>query len=72
MEAVERGATRLVRLGFADASRAADLLGDLRLWAGAAPADDGAAAVVSALGRAADPDLAVHRVPGGDEVQGVP
>src|SRR5215207_336798 len=61
METVERGAMRLVRLGFADAARAAALLGPdgLGLWADAVPADDGAAAVVSALGRAADPDLAL-------------
>ncbi|HEX6755123.1 MAG TPA: bifunctional [glutamine synthetase] adenylyltransferase/[glutamine synthetase]-adenylyl-L-tyrosine phosphorylase [Mycobacteriales bacterium] len=61
METVERGAMRLVRLGFVDASRAAGLLGPggLGLWTDAGPADDGAAAVVAALGRAADPDLAV-------------
>ena len=48
-----------MRLGFADATRAADLLGGLALWRDGAPADDGAAAVLSALGRAADPDLAL-------------
>ena len=54
---------RLARLGFADAERADTLLGPapdgLGLWAGGDPADGGAAAIVSALGRAADPDLAL-------------
>ena len=55
---------RLARLGFADAERAHALLGagrpgGLGLWRDGEPADDGAAAVISALGRSADPDLAV-------------
>jgi [glutamine synthetase] adenylyltransferase / [glutamine synthetase]-adenylyl-L-tyrosine phosphorylase len=59
----ERHVLRLARLGFADADRAGTLLGlgpdRLGLWVRGGPADDGAAAVVSALGRAADPDLAL-------------
>ena len=58
-----RIAQRLARLGFLDAGRASELLsGDaLRLWDTAAnePADDGAASVVAALSRAADPDAAL-------------
>ena len=54
---------RLARLGFADAGQAGTLLGPkpdgLDLWTAGGPADAGAAAVVSALGRAADPDLAL-------------
>ena len=63
METAERRVLRLARLGFADAERAGTLLGPapdgLGLWADGDPADGGAAAVVSALGRAADPDLAL-------------
>ena len=63
METAERRVLRLARLGFADAERAGTLLGPkpdgLDLWTDGDPADDGAAAVVSALGRAADPDLAL-------------
>ncbi len=63
METTERRALRLARLGFADAERAGTLLGPapdgLGLWTDGDPVDDGAAAVVSALGRAADPDLAL-------------
>ena len=63
MEAVDRRALRLARLGFADAARADGLLGPdaggLGLWSDGGPADDRAAAVVSALGRAADPDRAL-------------
>ena len=63
METAERRVLRLARLGFADASRAGTLLGPapdgLGLWVDGDPADDGAAAVVSSLGRAADPDLAL-------------
>jgi [glutamine synthetase] adenylyltransferase / [glutamine synthetase]-adenylyl-L-tyrosine phosphorylase len=63
MEAVDRRALRLARLGFADAARADALLGGdtggLGLWSAGGPADDRAAAVVSALGRAADPDRAL-------------
>ena len=63
METADRRALRLARLGFADAERAHALLADapagLGLWRDGAPVDDGAAAVVSALGRAADSDLAV-------------
>jgi glutamate-ammonia-ligase adenylyltransferase len=63
VETAERRVLRLARLGFADAERAGTLLGPkpdgLDLWTDGDPADDGAAAVVSALGRAADPDLAL-------------
>ncbi|HEY6745226.1 MAG TPA: bifunctional [glutamine synthetase] adenylyltransferase/[glutamine synthetase]-adenylyl-L-tyrosine phosphorylase [Mycobacteriales bacterium] len=63
MASAERRSLRLVRLGFADGERAAVLLGPkpdgLDLWNDQGPADDGAAAVVSALGRTADPDLAL-------------
>ena len=63
METAERRVLRLARLGFAHAERAGTLLGPapdgLGLWTGGDPADSGAAAVVSALGRAADPDLAL-------------
>jgi glutamate-ammonia-ligase adenylyltransferase len=57
-----RIAARLTRVGFADADLAAQLLtGEpLRLLAaGGDPVDDGAASILSALGRAADPDLAL-------------
>jgi glutamate-ammonia-ligase adenylyltransferase len=57
------GVARLARLGFAQPERAARLLGPtgLRLWdeTPARPTGPDAAAVVSALGRAADPDLAL-------------
>ena len=57
------GVARLARLGFANPERSLVLLGPtgLRLWDEIAlgPTDPGAAAVVSALGRAADPDLAL-------------
>jgi len=63
VETAERRVLRLARLGFADAEQAGTLLGPapdgLGLWTGGDPADSGAAAVVSALGRAADPDLAL-------------
>jgi [glutamine synthetase] adenylyltransferase / [glutamine synthetase]-adenylyl-L-tyrosine phosphorylase len=63
VELADRRVLRLARLGFADAERASTLLGPkpdgLDLWTDRGPADDGAAAVVSALGRAADPDLAL-------------
>jgi [glutamine synthetase] adenylyltransferase / [glutamine synthetase]-adenylyl-L-tyrosine phosphorylase len=58
-----RPALRLARLAFVDGARAAELLSGpaLQLWDGErnAPVDDGAAAVVSALGRTADPDAAL-------------
>jgi glutamate-ammonia-ligase adenylyltransferase len=58
-----RVAARLTRVGFTDARAAADLLTDraLQLWDSTsnAAADDGAAAIVSALGRTADPDQAL-------------
>ena len=56
----ERRLLRLARLGFDDAEQAGTLLDGLGLWSGDGPVDDGAAAVVSALGRAADPDLALR------------
>jgi glutamate-ammonia-ligase adenylyltransferase len=61
--AVGRRRARLARLGFADAERAERLLGpeNLGLWRpdSGTPSDPDAALVVSALGRAGDPDLAV-------------
>jgi glutamate-ammonia-ligase adenylyltransferase len=63
VETAERRVLRLARLGFADAERARTLLGPrpdgLGLWSDGDPTDAGAAAIVSALGRAADPDLAL-------------
>ncbi|MDQ6936863.1 MAG: bifunctional [glutamine synthetase] adenylyltransferase/[glutamine synthetase]-adenylyl-L-tyrosine phosphorylase [Actinomycetota bacterium] len=60
--ALGRVSGRLVRLGFTRSGQAAGLLVSPRLglWdeAANAPRDDAAAAVVSALGRCADPDLA--------------
>ena len=52
---------RLARLGFVDAAKAERLLSGPRmgLWVDGQPADPDAALVVSALGRTADPDLAV-------------
>ena len=54
--------SRLSRIGFGQAEQAGQLLAELQLWdlAGNAPRDDEAAAVVSALARSADPDLAVR------------
>ena len=58
-----RVAARLVRMGFADQARAAELVlaGDLALWDAErdVPVDDGAAAILSALSRTADPDQAL-------------
>jgi len=50
--------SRLIRAGFADAARAADLLGDtgLKLW----PSDSNV--IVDALAASADPDLAVRQL----------
>ena len=63
MDTAGRRGLRLARLGFDDAERAGCLLGPkpdgLDLWTDRGPADDGAAAVVSSLGRTADPDLAL-------------
>jgi glutamate-ammonia-ligase adenylyltransferase len=63
-----RIARRLARLGFTDAGAAAELLGSapLRLWdpAANAPSGDGAASVVAALGRCADPDGALRSLAG--------
>ena len=60
----QRLAARLSRIGFGDPALAAELLtGDgLALWSQQlnAPVDEQAAAVLSALGRAADPDQAVR------------
>ena len=57
---------RLARFGFADPARAADLLGSkvLGLWDGEAQyvADPSAAAVLGALARSADPDLALRQL----------
>ena len=60
VETAGRRVLRLARLGFDAAEQASALLTALELWTEDGPADDGAAAVVSALGRAADPDLAVQ------------
>ena len=55
---------RLARLGFVDPDRAAAVLAGppLSWWdsEASAPASPGAAAVIAALGRASDPDLAVN------------
>ena len=55
---------RLARLGFVDPDRAAAVLAapPLSWWdsEASAPASPGAAAVIAALGRASDPDLAVN------------
>ena len=55
---------RLARLGFMDPDRAAEVLAGppLSWWdsEASAPASPGAAAVIAALGRASDPDLAVN------------
>ena len=59
VETAERRVLRLARLGFDDAERAWTTLSGLALWEDNGPVDDGAAAVVSALGRSADPDLAL-------------
>jgi glutamate-ammonia-ligase adenylyltransferase len=63
-EQLQRVAARLARVGFADPVNARALLtGErLALWDEASnnPVDDEAAAVVSALGRAADPDQALR------------
>jgi len=71
----QRRAARLSRLGFAEASQAADLIVEptLGLWDADTdtPAGDGAAEVLAALTRAGDPDLALrslHRLAlGGDQ-----
>jgi glutamate-ammonia-ligase adenylyltransferase len=62
-----RPTSRLIRYGFADTSRASDLLGPdgLRLWSGSANGDDadpGAEAVLDALATTADPDLALRQL----------
>ncbi len=63
MTSAGRTAQRLTRLGFVDPRQAGELLAGpaLRLWDVEAnePTDDGAAAVVAALGRCADPDAAL-------------
>ncbi len=60
----ERRAARLSRLGFFEATQAADLIVEpsLGLWdaAAQAPAGDGAAEILAALTRAGDPDLALR------------
>ena len=60
----ERRAARLSRLGFSEATQAADLIVEpsLGLWdaAAQAPAGDGAAEILAALTRAGDPDLALR------------
>ena len=59
-----RRAARLSRMGFSDASKAAELIVEpsLGLWDAAAdaPAGDGAAEVLAAVTRAGDPDLALR------------
>ncbi|MDT4893612.1 MAG: [glutamine synthetase] adenylyltransferase / [glutamine synthetase]-adenylyl-L-tyrosine [Pseudonocardiales bacterium] len=59
-----RPALRLARLSFVDGARAAELLcaPTLRMWDAKRnePVDDGAASVVAALGRSADPDAALE------------
>ncbi|GAA5184186.1 bifunctional [glutamine synthetase] adenylyltransferase/[glutamine synthetase]-adenylyl-L-tyrosine phosphorylase [Rugosimonospora acidiphila] len=59
-------AGRLARYGLVDVERARVMLGpeQLRLWdeAGQRPADEGAATVLEALSRVADPDLALRQL----------
>jgi glutamate-ammonia-ligase adenylyltransferase len=59
-------AGRLARYGLVDLDRARTMLGpeQLRLWdeERQAPADEGASAVLAALSRAADPDLALRQL----------
>ena len=63
MTSAGRTAQRLIRFGFVDPRQAGELLAGpaLRLWDVEAnePSDDGAAAIVAALGRCADPDAAL-------------
>ena len=62
-------AAALARYRLADPGRAHQLLRALALWDGT-PADPGAEAILDALGRTADPDLALrqlHRLAEGDE-----
>jgi glutamate-ammonia-ligase adenylyltransferase len=76
-----RVAQRLARLSFADPDTAGQLLSNppLSWWDAESngPVDDAAAAIVAALGRTADPDLALARLagivaaPGGQELRGV-
>src|SRR5215470_7943826 len=65
---------RLARYGLVDIERARMMLGpaQLRLWdeAGQRPADEGAAAVLEALSRAADPDLALLQLCRINEAEG--
>ncbi len=62
--AQRRSALRLTRLSFADGARAAELLtsAPLSWWdeEATAPVDDAAATVIAALGRTADPDVALQ------------
>jgi len=51
----------LARYRFADAGRAQERLRALRLWDGA-PTDPGTEAILDALGRTADPDLALRQL----------
>jgi glutamate-ammonia-ligase adenylyltransferase len=66
---------RLARYGFADAARAARLLGadGLGLWdeVGQAPVDDRAGALLGTLAEAADPDLALRQLHRLAEIQPV-
>ncbi|MDQ2838372.1 MAG: bifunctional [glutamine synthetase] adenylyltransferase/[glutamine synthetase]-adenylyl-L-tyrosine phosphorylase, partial [Actinomycetota bacterium] len=65
-EPAGRATARLSRIGFTDQARAAELLtgSPLRLWDGARneATDDASAAVLSALGRTADPDQALAQL----------
>lgn len=77
--AARRTAVRLARLSFADGARGAELLAasPLRWWdeGAAGPVDNAAAAVISALGRTADPDAALESLasliasPGGEDLR---
>ncbi len=77
--APRRGATLLARLAFVDPTRAAEILqaAPLSWWdlAAGGPVDDTCAAVISALGRTADPDAALGALaalvaaPGGAELR---
>ena len=56
------GTGRLLRYGYADPTRATEMLAELGLWdpAGQHSTGDGADDVLDALARAADPDLALR------------
>jgi len=64
-------AAALARYRLADPGRAHQLLRALALWDGT-PADPGAEAILDALGRTADPDLALRQLHRLAESDGIP